>query len=72
MPIGPVQITLDAHSAIDLVREMGAEVMVPVHLDSWSHFTEHSDDLKRIVKKDRFEDKVCYLEPGHAVVVAHF
>lgn len=72
LPAGPVQITMDGKSAIDLVRQIGAEVMVPVHYESWKHFTEFGSGLQNIVKKEGFEDRVKWLSPGVATLVAEF
>jgi L-ascorbate metabolism protein UlaG (beta-lactamase superfamily) len=72
MPSGPVQISMDGRSAIDLVEKIGADVMVPVHFESWEHLTEHGDDLVAIVKEKGFEDRVRWLTPGVGKVVAQF
>lgn len=71
-PLGPVNLTLGAKAAIDLMRHFQADVMVPVHMDSWSHFTESSDDVKRIVKEEGFDDRTRFLQPGIATLVAEF
>jgi len=72
MPTGPVQISLDGKSAINLLREIGADVMVPVHYESWEHFTERGPELAKVVKNEGFEDKVHWLNPGVQTVVAEF
>lgn len=71
-PLGPVDLTLGAKAAIDLMRHFQADVMVPVHMDSWAHFTESSDDVRRIVKEENFEERVRFLQPGIPTVVAEF
>ncbi|EPE28336.1 Metallo-hydrolase/oxidoreductase [Glarea lozoyensis ATCC 20868] len=72
MPSGPVQMSMDGRSAIDLVEKIGADVMVPVHFESWEHFTEGGEDLAAIVKEREFGDRVRWLTPGVAKVVAEF
>lgn len=63
---------MDGKSAIKLVTEMNAGVMVPVHYKFWKHFTEHGADLEKIVKEEGFEDRVRWLSPGVAKLVAEF
>lgn len=63
---------MDGKSAIELVKKIEAEVMVPVHYESWKHFTEFELDLEKVVKKEKFEDRVKWLSPGVATLVAEF
>jgi L-ascorbate metabolism protein UlaG (beta-lactamase superfamily) len=71
-PVGPTMICLDGKSAIDLVRHFDADVMVPVHMDGWSHFTEHSAQVWEIVKQENFEERTCFLTAGRPKVVRQF
>ncbi|AUI64402.1 MBL fold metallo-hydrolase [Amycolatopsis sp. BJA-103] len=38
-------LVLDSALAAEATRILGARVVVPVHIDSWEHFTEGRDDL---------------------------
>ncbi|PLN86107.1 Metallo-hydrolase/oxidoreductase [Aspergillus taichungensis] len=46
-PVGPIQITMDGGQAVRLMREIGADLMIPVHFESWEHFTEDRDGLAK-------------------------
>ncbi|KAF3043990.1 hypothetical protein E8E12_004795 [Didymella heteroderae] len=72
LPTGPLRITTNGKSAIELVRRIDAEAMVPVHYESWEHFTEFGSDLKKVVKEEGFEDRLRWLDPGVQTLVAEF
>ncbi|KAI9494163.1 beta-lactamase superfamily domain-containing protein [Zychaea mexicana] len=61
---GPLEITMGGEDAAKLVRELDADIMVPIHFESWKHFTEHSGELHKIFEKEGMMDKVCWLTPG--------
>ncbi|CAE6502331.1 unnamed protein product [Rhizoctonia solani] len=66
LPEGPLQITLDGQSAVKLIQDIGADVVVPMHFDSWGHFTEPSTESAKIFVEAGLKDKVMWLEPGVA------
>ncbi|KAH8742308.1 hypothetical protein F5883DRAFT_366246, partial [Diaporthe sp. PMI_573] len=39
-PEEKLQITMDGAQAAKLFREIGAEVLIPMHFESWGHFTQ--------------------------------
>lgn len=45
--LGDANLTLDAAGMTEATRILGAKVVVPVHVDSWAHFTEGLDDVRR-------------------------
>jgi L-ascorbate metabolism protein UlaG (beta-lactamase superfamily) len=45
--LGDANLTLDAAGMVEATRILGADVVVPVHVDSWAHFTENLDDVRR-------------------------
>ncbi|OJJ97685.1 hypothetical protein ASPACDRAFT_45782 [Aspergillus aculeatus ATCC 16872] len=63
-PKGMLQITFDGKQAAHLMRVTGADVMVPIHFESWEHFTQHQEELRRVFKEEEIDDKVCWLTPG--------
>ncbi|KAH7345443.1 beta-lactamase superfamily domain-containing protein [Rhizoctonia solani] len=65
-PDGPLQITLDGKSAVKLIQDIGADVVVPIHFDSWSHFVEPSTESAKVFVEAGLEDKVVWLKPGVA------
>uniref|UniRef100_K3WVU2 Metallo-beta-lactamase domain-containing protein n=1 Tax=Globisporangium ultimum (strain ATCC 200006 / CBS 805.95 / DAOM BR144) TaxID=431595 RepID=K3WVU2_GLOUD len=61
----PMLITMDGKEGAQLVREIGAELMAPMHFDSWGHFTEHGDALRRVLAADpEIDARVRWLSPG--------
>jgi L-ascorbate metabolism protein UlaG (beta-lactamase superfamily) len=66
VPLGEeqLQITMDGAQAARLFREIGAEVLIPMHFESWGHFTQFGGELKEVFKQEGLEDSVCWLEPG--------
>ncbi|KAF8671498.1 Zn-dependent hydrolases of the beta-lactamase [Rhizoctonia solani] len=66
LPSGPAQITLDGKSAVRLIQDIGADLVVPIHFDSWKHFKEPSTESKRTFEEAGLKDKVIWLEPGVA------
>ncbi|KAM7183637.1 Zn-dependent hydrolase of the beta-lactamase [Rhypophila sp. PSN 637] len=61
---GPRQITLGGKEAARLFREIGADVLVPIHYEDWGHFSERGDDLREVLKGEGLGDEVCWLERG--------
>jgi L-ascorbate metabolism protein UlaG (beta-lactamase superfamily) len=63
-PEGPLQITLDGKSAVKLIQDIEADVVVPMHFDSWKHFTEPSAESRKVFAEAGLGDKIVWLEPG--------
>lgn len=59
----PLQVTMDGKQAARLVRELGADVVVPMHYESWRHFTQNGDALAEAFREEKVEN-VIWLEPG--------
>ncbi|OJZ85402.1 hypothetical protein ASPFODRAFT_208547 [Aspergillus luchuensis CBS 106.47] len=68
-PNGAIQITMDGEQAVQLTRDIGADFMIPIHFESWKHFTEDRKDLEKIFKENGFMDKVVWTTPGVPKVV---
>ncbi|KAH7009043.1 beta-lactamase superfamily domain-containing protein [Macrophomina phaseolina] len=64
LPQGTVQITMDGKSAARLFRDIGADVLVPLHFEGWRHFTQFGDQLKKSLEEEGIGEKVCWLTPG--------
>lgn len=62
----PMLITMDGKQAARLIREICADVMIPLHFESWDHFTEDKEKLAKVLKSEGVDDKVCWLELGIA------
>ncbi|CAG7565902.1 unnamed protein product [Fusarium equiseti] len=64
LPTGPVQITMDANQATQLVREIEAEMMIPMHFESWAHFTQKGSEVVKVLRENRMKTKIIYLKLG--------
>ncbi|KAJ4290094.1 hypothetical protein N0V88_006600 [Collariella sp. IMI 366227] len=64
LPTGPLKITMDGADAARLFRDIGADVLVPMHFESWAHFTEKREELARALEREGVMDRVLWLEPG--------
>ncbi|CCT61084.1 hypothetical protein IAQ61_001641 [Plenodomus lingam] len=60
----PIQITMGGEQAARLFRDIGAEILVPMHYESWTHFTENGEDLRKAFEKAGVSQYVRWLEPG--------
>ncbi|KAG7292046.1 hypothetical protein NEMBOFW57_002077 [Staphylotrichum longicolle] len=70
LPTGPMQITMDGAQAARLFKEIGADVLVPMHFESWGHFAEKREALAEALQREGVMDKVLWLEPGVKTVLA--
>jgi L-ascorbate metabolism protein UlaG (beta-lactamase superfamily) len=70
LPSGPLQITMDGAQAARLFKEIGADVLVPMHFESWGHFAEQREALAEALEKEGVMEKVLWLEPGVRTVLA--
>lgn len=64
LPTGDLAITMDGVNAARLFKEIGADLLVPMHFESWGHFAEKREDLEKALEKEGVMDKVLWLEPG--------
>lgn len=64
LPSGSLQITFDAKSAAKFIREIQPDVVVPMHFDSWAHFTEPSSHAAKIFEEEGLKDRVMWLTPA--------
>ncbi|KAM0185777.1 hypothetical protein ACHAPI_012016 [Fusarium lateritium] len=64
-----LQITMDGHQSARLFRDIKADVLVPMHYESWDHFTQHEEELKREFEDEGVLSNVRWLKPGHAVEI---
>jgi len=59
-----IQITMCGKQAARLFREIEADILVPMHFESWKHFTEGKDGLRSAFEEAEIIDQVRWLEPG--------
>ncbi|PHH88160.1 hypothetical protein CDD83_7897 [Cordyceps sp. RAO-2017] len=63
VPGGP-PITMGGRDAARLFKEIGADILVPMHFDSWAHFAEDRAALARAFDESGVLESVCWLDPG--------
>ncbi|KAJ5508691.1 hypothetical protein N7527_010834 [Penicillium freii] len=51
------------------MRVLNVDQMVPIHFESWEHFTEHQADLAKVFDDEKVSDKVFWLTPGEETPV---
>ncbi len=44
--LGDANLTLDASEMVEATKILGASTVIPVHIDSWAHFTEGPADIR--------------------------
>ncbi|KAK7438516.1 hypothetical protein Landi51_11600 [Colletotrichum acutatum] len=60
----PLLVTMDGKQAARLFREIRADVLVPMHYESWAHFAENGDQLRAVFEQEGISGQVRWLEPG--------
>ncbi|KAJ3530032.1 hypothetical protein NM208_g6112 [Fusarium decemcellulare] len=68
-PDDVLQITMDGHQAARLFRDIKADVLVPMHYESWDHFTQHEQGLMKEFEEEGVLSNVRWLKPGRAVQI---
>ncbi|OJJ51929.1 hypothetical protein ASPSYDRAFT_52829 [Aspergillus sydowii CBS 593.65] len=64
-----IQITMDGKQAASLFRDIQADVLVPMHYESWGHFTQKGEELREAFEQERIMGQVTWLKPGETVTV---
>ena len=52
-----------------LFRALKADKLVPMHYESWGHFTQFGEELKQVFEEEGISEKVCWLKGGEAVSI---
>ncbi len=66
---GPFHLTMNVNDAIETAHAFKDAVIVPLHFDSWAHFTQGRDDLERSFKALGVGGRLRLLEPGVATAI---
>ena len=69
---GPLTYSMGGAETIELVSLTRPRIVVPVHFDGWSHFTEQRTELQSVLGDAPRElaERLLWLTPGHAATVA--
>jgi hypothetical protein len=60
--LGDANLTLDAAGMVAATRILGVPTVVPVHVDSWAHFTEGLDDVRAAFEQAGLADTLLVPE----------
>ncbi|MFI2641768.1 MBL fold metallo-hydrolase [Streptomyces sp. NPDC018610] len=62
-------LTLDSVRTAEAARILGARRCLPLHCDSWEHFTEGRDDLRAAFAAAGLADRLTLLPPGRSAAL---
>jgi L-ascorbate metabolism protein UlaG (beta-lactamase superfamily) len=63
-PTGFTQITMGGDDAVRMCQILEFDVLVPMHFESWTHFTQDGRALKEVFDAGGISDKVKWLVSG--------
>ncbi|KAF4336265.1 Zn-dependent hydrolase of the beta-lactamase fold [Fusarium beomiforme] len=66
-PSGFAQITMGGEDALRMMEILEADMLVPMHFESWTHFTQDRKALEEVFSSGGTEDKVKWLCSGKEV-----
>jgi L-ascorbate metabolism protein UlaG (beta-lactamase superfamily) len=61
---GPFHLTMDVNDAIETAHAFPKATIVPIHCDSWGHFTQSADDLAGSFQALGIGSRLHLLTPG--------
>ena len=59
-----LQITMDGTQGIQLLNDINADLVIPLHYKGWNHFRESTEELTEVLGKHDVEGKFRFLEVG--------
>jgi L-ascorbate metabolism protein UlaG (beta-lactamase superfamily) len=68
-PIGPFDLTMDTNDTVEAAHRFGDAVIVPIHTDSWAHFMQGREDLRKAFAALGLAPRLVLLEPGVATAI---
>ncbi|MDN3588664.1 MBL fold metallo-hydrolase [Pedobacter aquatilis] len=63
-PRGPFNLTMSTNDALDTAFAFKSAMIVPIHSDGWSHYTENNDNLHEAFDILGIGKRLKVLEPG--------
>ncbi|WP_416429764.1 MBL fold metallo-hydrolase [Paenarthrobacter nicotinovorans] len=67
--LGGAYMTLSNEDALAAAGTLGEAVIVPVHADSWAHFSQTTEGLKQMFDERGFSDRIVALKPGQSAKI---
>lgn len=68
-PRGPFNLTMSTNDALDTANAFGEAMIIPVHSEGWSHYTENNDNLIEAFRILGIGHRLQLLEPGLATLL---
>lgn len=65
--LGGAYITLSDESAVEVAKILNKAIIIPVHADSWEHFSQTTASMKQLADSEGVGDRVVALVPGESV-----
>ena len=62
-------LTLDSAQTAEAAQMLGVRKAVPVHFNSWKHFSEGADDLRKAFEAAGLTDRLVLLAPGESATL---
>jgi L-ascorbate metabolism protein UlaG (beta-lactamase superfamily) len=62
-------LTLSADHAADVAQILGARVVIPLHFEGWTHFTQGAGELEAAFSGNGIRDRLVMLERGERAEV---
>jgi L-ascorbate metabolism protein UlaG (beta-lactamase superfamily) len=59
-----IRITMNGSEVAQMFKDVGADILVPMHYNPWSHFTESVEQVREDFELAGISDKVQWLTPG--------
>lgn len=63
-PRGPFNVTMGTNDAIDTAFAFPGAIIIPVHFEGWSHYTETGEMLQQTFSALGIADRLKILKPG--------
>ena len=67
--VGPAHLTLTAEEGVLLARAMPRALIVPLHYEGWTHFSEGRVQIERAFADGGLGDRLRWLVPGERTVL---
>jgi L-ascorbate metabolism protein UlaG (beta-lactamase superfamily) len=66
---GGAYLTLSADHAADVAKILGARIVIPLHFEGWTHFTQGAEALEAAFRGNGIRDRLIMLERGERLSV---
>lgn len=67
--LGGAYLTLSNEDAVQAAGILGDAIIIPVHADSWAHFSQTSTELKQMFEEEGLGHRIVVLKPGQKAKV---